>query len=310
MSQKESDAHFVRPTFQVFILKFLESKENQNLSPATRGLYRVTLRRFAKYRKYLEENDGRQPSDAVELREMGVNSDVRTTSEEIEDYFSLLRTSVRNVQASTMRTNMSVMTSFYEFLLTRGVVQKNPMREVPLPKVKMREIRCPKHEEVLEMIAGIEKSRDALIVRTIYATGVRVSELCGMMVEDIDWDDGSIRIVGKGGKIRRVFPDATTLGMIREYLDGRCTGPVFLSSRNNGLTPIAVSRIFKNFAPKGVTPHTIRHSHATELFRHSHDLRLVQQCLGHESIRTTEEIYLHVDQGERKKEFLKHFPLK
>lgn len=309
MAKKESDAHFIRPTFQVFILKFLESKENQNLSPATRDMYRVALRRFAKYRKYLEDNEGRRPTDAVELREMGVNSDVRTTSEEIEDYYTLLRTSVRNIQASTMRTNMSVLTSFYEFLLVRGVVKKNPMREVPLPKVKMREIRCPKHEEVLEMIEGIENPRDALIVRTIYATGVRVAELCGMTIEDIDWDGGSIRIVGKGGKIRRVFPDATTLWMIREYLDGRDRGPVFLSSRNNGLTPISISKMFKNFAPKGVTPHTIRHSHATELFRHSHDLRLVQQCLGHESIRTT-EMYLHVDTGERQKEFLKHFPLK
>lgn len=309
MAKRASDAHFVKPTFQVFILKFLESKENQNLSPRTRDMYRVTLRRFAKYRKYLEENEGKQPSDAAELLQMGVNSDVRTTTEEIEDYFTLLRSSARTIKPNTMRTNMSVLTSFYEFLLTREVVKKNPMREVPLPKVKMREIRCPKHEEVLEMIAGIENPRDALIVRTIYATGVRVAELCGMTVEDIDWDDGSIRIVGKGGKIRRVFPDATTLGMIREYLNGRDRGPVFRSSRENGLTPITISRIFKSFAPKGVTPHTIRHSHATELFRHSHDLRLVQQCLGHESIRTT-EIYLHVDTGERKKEFLKHFPLK
>lgn len=297
-----------RLTFTEWIPKFLEGTENQNLSRATQTLYRTCLRKFAKYRKYIEENDGQRPENASALKDMGTGSDVRTTPMEVQEYIAFLRNGTSGVKPSSIRTFISVLTSFYEFLVLHGKIEENPIRKVPLPKVKEREIRCPKHEDVLALIESIDDPRDALIVRTIYSTGVRVAELCGMMVEDIDFMNGSIRIVGKGGKIRRVFPDQTTMDLIQTYLDGRYQGPVFLSQRKAALAPSTIQGLFRSFAPKGVTPHTIRHSHATELYKNSHDLRLVQKSLGHTSSRTT-EIYLHSNQDELKDAIHRAFPL-
>jgi len=145
-------------------------------------------------------------------------------------------------------------------------------------------------------------------VRTIYATGVRVSELCGINVEDIDFEEHVIRIRGKGGKIRIVFIDDETLGEIRNYLEGRTTGPLFIGQNAKNLSPRTVQHIFRQYAPKGITPHKIRHSYASELYRRSKNLRVVQENLGHSSIMTT-EIYLHTDVDERKRVYNEYFPL-
>jgi site-specific recombinase XerC len=114
--------------------------------------------------------------------------------------------------------------------------------------------------------------------------------------------------MGKGDKIRTVFIDEVTLGEIKTFIGDRTMGPLFPGQRGHGISPRSVQIIFKKYAPSGVTPHKIRHSYASELYRRSKNLRVVQENLGHTSIKTT-EIYLHTDLDERKRVYREYFPL-
>jgi integrase/recombinase XerC/integrase/recombinase XerD len=160
----------------------------------------------------------------------------------------------------------------------------------------------------MALITSLRNPRDVLLIRTIYATGMRVSELCGLSVEHISFEEQAIRVRGKGGKIRTVFCDLDTLSMIRYHLNGRTEGPVFLGNCGRAISPRTVQHVFNRYAPSGITPHKIRHSYASELYKHSHNLRVVQENLGHNSIQTT-EIYIHTDIDERRKAYQECFPL-
>jgi site-specific recombinase XerC len=129
-----------------------------------------------------------------------------------------------------------------------------------------------------------------------------------VQISDIDFDDRTIKVLGKGGKVRTVFIDEETLGEIKILIGDRIKGPLFLGQQNKHLSPRTVQHIFRQYAPKGVTPHKIRHSYASELYRRSKNLRVVQENLGHSSISTT-EIYLHTDLDERKRVYNEYFPL-
>jgi integrase/recombinase XerC/integrase/recombinase XerD len=176
------------------------------------------------------------------------------------------------------------------------------------PRIKHQEIRYLKHSQVLKLIDAITDPRDKLIVRTIYATGVRVSELCSIDIGDIDFEERTIRIRGKGDKIRIVFVDEETLEAIRKFIETRIEGPLFVGQQGKHISPRAVQHIFRHYAPAGITPHKIRHSYASELYRRSKNLRVVQENLGHTSIKTT-EIYLHTDLEERRQVYQQFFPL-
>ena len=118
---------------------------------------------------------------------------------------------------------------------------------------------------MVRLIESIEDHRDRLIVRTIYATGVRVSELCAMNIGDIDFEDETIKVRGKGGKIRIVFVDHDTLEDMSTFIGNRIDGPLFLGQQGHHISPRSVQHIFKQYAPPGITPHKIRHSYASEL---------------------------------------------
>ncbi len=198
--------------------------------------------------------------------------------------------------------------SFFRFLVVQGAVDINPADRVERPKVGRTGVRCLKHGQVTRLLRSIEDPRDRLIVRLIYATGVRVSELCAMHVEAVDLDDGVIRVTGKGNKERMVFLDDATADAIDEFLDGRTSGPLFIGYGGRPISTRTVQLLFKRYAPEDVTPHTIRHSYASELYRRSRNLRVVQENLGHTSIKTT-EIYLHTDLEERRDVYRRYFPL-
>lgn len=198
--------------------------------------------------------------------------------------------------------------SFFRYLVTQGAVDMNPVDRIERPKIGTTGVQYLKHGQVSRLLRSIEDPRDRLIVRLIYATGVRVSELCAIQVEAIDLDDGVIRVIGKGNKERAVFLDDATADAINEYLDGRTSGPLFVGYNEKPITARTVQLLFKRHAPEGVTPHTIRHSYASELYRRSRNLRVVQENLGHTSIKTT-EIYLHTDLEERRTIYRRYFPL-
>jgi integrase/recombinase XerC/integrase/recombinase XerD len=236
-----------------------------------------------------------------------LDTSVEVTPALVTDFLSFV-SSMQTYKPKTFHRIISTLSSFYRFLVIQGAVVANPMIGIDRPRIKQQEIRYLKHSQVLRLIDAIEDLRDKLIVRTIYATGVRVSELCGINIGDIDFDERTIRIKGKGDKIRIVFVDEETLAEIQKFIGKRIEGPLFVGQQEHHLTPRAVQHIFRHYAPPGITPHKIRHSYASELYRRSKNLRVVQENLGHTSIKTT-EIYLHTDLDERRQVYQQFFPL-
>lgn len=279
----------------------------RNYSAKTLLSYDQTLTRFGHYIWLTRNSQGDISHQGYQKHPLRLEADVEVTAIEITDYLSFL-TQDRSYHATTLNRILSSLSSFYRFLIMQDILNANPVPRIDRPRVKDKEIRYLKHSQVIRLLRSIPDSRDRLIVRIIYATGVRVSELCSIRVEDIDIDDQMIRVRGKGGKIRMVFVDQETLDDIDESIGDRLSGPLFIGQQGNHISPRTIQHIFRKYAPEGITPHKIRHSYASELYRRSKNLRVVQENLGHASIKTT-EVYLHTDLDERRQVYRDFFPL-
>jgi len=295
-----------------YFSEWLKSYRNylrmRNYSPRTLNSYEQVLRHFAYY-VWLSRHT--EVSKLViywkDFENARLDTDVEVTPVIINDFLSFVSTT-QTYKPKTFHRIISTLSSFYRFLYTQGAVSSNPLTGVDRPRIKQQEVKYLKHNQVLRLLESIEDLRDKLIVRTIYATGVRVSELCNMNIEDIDFDEHTIRIRGKGDKMRTVFVDDDTLADLLKFIGNRIVGPVFLGQQGKNISSRAIQHIFKNYAPPGITPHKIRHSYASELYKRSKNLRVVQENLGHTSIKTT-EIYLHTDIDERRQVYQQYFPL-
>ncbi|HJJ89039.1 MAG TPA: tyrosine-type recombinase/integrase [Methanocorpusculum sp.] len=294
-------------TFQLWIPRYLSSIETKNYSENTIEAYGRILRLFARYKNYLVNHDGNIPKNTSLFSDLDMHVDVDADAYEIGDFFTLIRQE-RQLKPASLHQYESALSSFYRHLISQNVIDANPMTLIERPKIKDRELKYLRHKEIMAFIASVKDFRNALIIRTIYATGMRVSEICSLCVEHINFDEQTIRVHGKGGKIRIVFCDLDTLSMLRIYVDNRTQGPVFLGNQGKAISPRTIQHIFNLCAPPGITPHTIRHSYASELYKRSHNLRVVQENLGHYSIQTT-ELYIHTDLDERRKAYQAYFPL-
>jgi site-specific recombinase XerD len=294
-----------------YFSEWLKSYRNylrmRNYSPRTLNSYEQVIKHFAYY-VWL-----RRHTDVTKLviywkdfENARLDTDV-VTPIIITDFLSFV-SSMQTYKPKTFHRIISTLSSFYRFLYTQGAVTANPLTGIDRPRIKQQEVKYLKHNQVLRLLDSIGDLRDKLIVRTIYATGVRVSELCNMNIEDIDFDEHTIRIRGKGDKIRTVFVDDDTLNDILKLIGNRIVGPVFVGQQGKNISSRAIQHIFKHYAPSGITPHKIRHSYASELYKRSKNLRVVQENLGHTSIKTT-EIYLHTDIDERRQVYQQYFPL-
>lgn len=297
----------VRRTFGSWIPRYISSLQTKNYSANTVEAYERVLKLFARYEMYLKENDGELPAATADFEDKTLGADIDVTSLDIVDFFTLIRNE-RHLSASSIHQYDSALSSFYQYLIKQDVLSANPMDKIDRPKIKDRELKYLRHQQVMEFISSLKNPRDSLLVRTIYATGMRVSEVCGMKIEHIDYNEETIRVRGKGGKIRVVFCDFDTLNMIRKHVGERKTGFVFEGRGGAALSPRTVQHVFNLYAPEGITPHKIRHSYASELYRRSHNIRVVQENLGHTSIKTT-EIYVHTDLDERREAYHQYFPL-
>ena len=280
----------------------------RNYSPRTIESYEQVLRHFGYY-VWL-----RRHTDVTKLviywkdfENARLDTSVDVTPVIASDFLSFV-SSMQTYKPKTFHRIISTLSSFYRFLYTQGAVTANPLTGIDRPRIKQQDVKYLKHNQVLRLLDSIEDPRDKLIVRTIYATGVRVSELCNMNIEDIDFDEHTIRIRGKGDKMRTVFIDDDTRADILKFIGNRIEGPVFVGQQGKNISSRAIQHIFKNYAPSGITPHKIRHSYASELYKRSKNLRVVQENLGHTSIKTT-EIYLHTDIDERRQVYQQYFPL-
>jgi integrase/recombinase XerD len=203
--------------------------------------------------------------------------------------------------------------SFYKFLLLEDVIETDPTTLLETPRIGRKLPEVLNHEEVELILAEIDLSspagrRNKAILEVLYGCGLRVSELTELRLSHVYFDQEFIRVTGKGNKERLVPIGRIALKEIRNYLPDRNSLPriqrdhediLFLNRRGRGLSRIMIFTIIKDLAAaagikKNISPHTFRHSFATELIDRGADLRAVQEMLGHESILTT-EIYTHLD---------------
>jgi len=216
----------------------------------------------------------------------------------------------QELKRTTQNYHMLALRAFLRYLAWRGTLSLSP-EKVPVAKIGDREITFLEGDEFASMLkmpdatdpAGL---RDRAILEVLFSTGLRVSELAALSVDDISFERGEISVLGKGKKIRPVFLSESALSAIDQYLqnrgeinsDSKEGEPLFLSNRGERLTVRSIERIVSKYASrsgltKRVTPHTLRHSFATDLLMNGADIRSVQSMLGHSSITTT-QIYTHV----------------
>lgn len=209
---------------------------------------------------------------------------------------------------------LSALKTFYKYLLTEDLIQNDPTELLEGPRLARKIPDVLSYEEIQAMLATIDLSeahgvRNRAMLETLYASGLRVSELTDLRLSNLFLDIGFIKVLGKGDKERIVPIGEEAIKHIRLYQEGvrrlqsnihkDAENILFLNRRGKRLTRIMVFLIVKECAEragiqKNVSPHTFRHSFATHLIEGGADLRAVQDMLGHESILTT-EIYTHLD---------------
>lgn len=206
---------------------------------------------------------------------------------------------------TSIARKLATLRSFYRFWLRRGRLKRNPAREVGSPRAGTRLPSFLPKDEARQLMeapfpATVQGARDRAILETLYAAGVRVGELSGLDLDDLDLAGGTLRVHGKGGKERIVPIGGKAVEALRAYLVRRGSeeGALFRNRLGRRLTPRGLHRIVRARARavglyRPVTPHTLRHTFATHLLDEGADLRLIQEFLGHARLGTTQR-YTHV----------------
>ena len=240
--------------------------------------------------------------------------------EDVELYLSGLQGISKRSQARFL----SAIRSFFSWLVLEGVITDNPCDRVDAPKLGRYLPEVLSVEEVYALMETVDLStwqglRDRAILEVLYGCGLRVSEAVGLRLSGLYFDEGYIKVTGKGDKERLVPVGDMAIDAVNAFLERRplpydasSEDLVFLNRFGRMLSRQSVFMMIKTNAlladiRKEISPHTLRHSFATHLVENGADLRLVQEMLGHESITTT-EIYTHIDSTTWQREVLEHHP--
>ena len=221
----------------------------------------------------------------------------------------------KSVNPRSQARIISGLRSFFDYLIFEDYRETNPTDLIEAPKIGRKLPDTLSEDEINELITAIDLShpqgeRNRTILETLYSCGLRVSELITLKISDLFFDEGFVRVIGKGNKQRFVPIHYSAQEYISRYIKNIRThlnpqkgfeDTVFLNRRGKGLTRQMIFIILKNLSieidlKKKISPHTLRHSFATHLLKNGADLRAIQQMLGHESITTT-EVYVHLDKS-------------
>lgn len=243
----------------------------------------------------------------------------KVTFEDIKDYLEHLN--LKKEKPSSVRRKISSLKSFYKFLYKNNYMDKKdyPLTKVAYPKMEKKLPKFIYYNDLLEIINESTKDkdgiRDRLIIEMLYATGVRVSELVNIKVNDIDFNNRRIIVLGKGNKERIVYYGEYAEEVLKEYMkthERKNHNYLFVNSKGGQLTDRGVRYIIDNIMSKlsvktHVTPHVLRHTFATDMLNNGCDIKVVQELLGHSSLKAT-EIYTHVTNEHLKKVYYECFP--
>ena len=229
---------------------------------------------------------------------------------------------------TTVSRKIAAIKTFYRYLYRERLVNTNPAANVKSPKKIKNLPEFLTDTEVNKILDGIEEktpslSRDKTILEVLYATGMRISELCGLNFENLNLDENEITVFGKGGKERIVLISNRAKQYLLNYIkntrqnlcteaDNSLSSPVFINKNGFRLQQRSVHRTIANIVKglafhKKISPHTFRHSFATRLLENGADLRIVQELLGHASISNT-QIYTHVSTERLKQAYANAHP--
>lgn len=238
---------------------------------------------------------------------------LQVTYEDLLEFVSGLHAA--GLAGSSQARMISGIRAYYKYLISEDLLSNDPTRFLEMPRLPRKLPEVLSAEEIENMIGMIDMSRpfahrDKAILETLFSCGLRVSELTGLLISAISFDEEFVRVTGKGNRERLVPVSETALKYIRIYLNEvrvhqpcqpAYTDTVFLNNTGTALSRVSVFKLVKELAAragirKTISPHTFRHSFATCLVEGGADLRAVQQMLGHQSITTT-EIYTHLDRS-------------
>lgn len=246
----------------------------------------------------------------------------KVTSKDIASYIDHL-TDLKEADKTIARKIVSIRT-FFDFLMKEKRINVNPCEKIESPKLRKSLPKTLNFEEINKLLDLKPKTaleyRNRAMIELMYATGLRVSELVNLELNDINVKDNYIRVYGKGKKERIVPMAEITTNILNEYisvyrdslLKGYLTDKVFISSYGKGITRQAFFKILKKIAKeqgieKDFSPHTLRHSFATHLLEYGADLRSIGEMLGHENIKTT-QIYTHLSNNKKRKDYEAYHP--
>lgn len=242
---------------------------------------------------------------------------VEATPDSIREFLAHL--GEKDYSAATMARKIATLRSFYKWTARRGLTRTNPMTAIRTPRQAKRLPKAITVDEIERLLCtpsdkDVLGMRDRAMLETLYSTGIRVSELVGLNVDDLDESGEAMRVRGKGKKERIVPLGMHALAAVKRYIqmvqgDARCaawwrddgTGrarPLFVNKHGKRLSSRSVRRKLDKYLIQAgldtdISPHTLRHSFATHLLENGADLRTVQEMLGHQSLSTT-QIYTHL----------------
>jgi len=246
------------------------------------------------------------------------------STDDFRDYlFAIMK---RGQARSYVRLQFSALRAFYKFLTDRKKLPIDPLRQLQLPKIEKKLPLVLTRQQIEELLAAplkIEKERaapewmplrDVAVMELFYSSGLRLSELAALDVEDVDLYTESVRVFGKGRKERVCPIGAPALEAIQKYrlAANVHSGPLFINKSRKRISPRSIWLILKRYLrhtsiPISISPHKLRHSFATHLLDRGADLRSVQALLGHASLSTT-QIYTHVTVERLKKAYADAHP--
>ncbi|MFM1605957.1 MAG: site-specific tyrosine recombinase/integron integrase [Candidatus Pseudothioglobus sp.] len=211
-----------------------------------------------------------------------------------------------DMSGKSIRRYLSSIRGFFNFLIDNGVMVKNPALSIQAPKIDRVLPKTIDFDDLRNMMNlktnHYSELRAVLMIELLYSCGLRVSELVGINIKDLDVNEGFVRVMGKGGKARFSPIGSSAINVLETYLTKRPeseSDALFLNQKDLRISPRSVQNIVKKRALDvgvsiNVHPHMLRHAAATHFLQSSHDLRTVQEFLGHKSIKST-QIYTHLD---------------
>jgi integrase/recombinase XerC len=278
----------------------------KNASPHTCRCY---LRDLEEFRNFLKSSGiSLSPSGGIEIEKIDRMA--------IRRYLSFLH---RRNRKSSIARKLSTLRSFFKYLMREQLAVSNPAKSVSTPKVEKPLPTTLTVDEVFRLIkspeASVKKSpsvsaknrrlRDVAILELLYSSGLRVGELVGLNLNQLDLDLGIVKVMGKGRKERIVPVGTKAVEALKAYLKERDIlkgeEPLFINQRGGRLTTRSVGRLIKKYAKNSgifrkVSPHSLRHTFATHLLDAGADIREIQEMLGHSSLSTTQR-YIHLSIG-------------